>query len=120
VRYRLMFRAIALALRALFLALPTRTQFPQILETVYTRTMPVSPLELKRVLTDKFDFSKLQIVRNMHWQNNPNAGHLILACGARTHSSQNWSQMMRFVPIGPDNHQFAGIDFLDSGWSRRL
>jgi hypothetical protein len=41
--------------------------------------MTVTPLELKGVLSNEFDFPKFQIVGNVHRQDDTNAGHLILA-----------------------------------------
>src|SRR2546426_5204273 len=66
-----------------------RTQLPQIVEAVDAGAMPVAPFELKRVLADQFDLSEFQIVGNVDGQNDADAGHLVLARGARTHTSRS-------------------------------
>src|SRR5207245_11068369 len=84
-----------------------RTQLPQIVEAVDAGAMPVAPFELKSVLADQFDLSKLQIVGNVDGQNDADAGHLVLARGARTHTSKYGRKMMRLVPICPGDTQLS-------------
>src|SRR5438034_7228685 len=74
--------------------------------------MPVAPFELKRVLADQFDLSEFQMVGNVDGQNDSDTGHLVLARGARTHTSKNGREMMRLVPIGPSDHQLSRMDLL--------
>src|SRR5438034_18570 len=56
--------------------------------------------------------SEFQIVGNVDGQNDADAGHLVLAGGARTHTSKNGREMMRLVPIGPSDHQLSRMDLL--------
>src|SRR5437667_10293686 len=74
--------------------------------------MPVAPFELKRVLADQFDLSEFQIVGNVDGQNDSDTGHLVLARGARTHTSKNGREMMRLVPIGTSDYQLSRMYFL--------
>ena len=89
-----------------------RTQLPQIFEAVDAGAVPVAPFELKRVLADQFNLSEFQMVGNVDGQNDSDTGHLVLARGARTHTSKNGREMMRLVPIGPSDHQLSRMDLL--------
>src|SRR5262249_22897411 len=75
--------------------------------------MSVCPLELQRVLSDEFNASKLEIIRNMNGKQNTRAGDFVSARSTRTLPSQDRGREMRLVSVRPDDHQFTGMYFLD-------
>src|SRR5688572_27673915 len=91
----------------------TRAKFPKVFKTVDPRFMAVTPLELEGVLPDDFDSSEFKVVGNVHRQDQPHPCHLILAGRARTHSSKKWRNMMRFVSVGPLDHQLSRRHLFD-------
>src|SRR5262245_61387377 len=78
--------------------------------------MAVAPFKLKRVFTNQFDLPDFQIVRNMDGQDDSNPRHLVFARGTWTETPQSGRQVMAFLAIGPDDHEFPGADLLDLCW----
>src|SRR5437868_12238837 len=74
--------------------------------------MSVAPFELKCILTDKFDLSKFQIVRNMDWKNDAHTGHLVFAGRAGTHAAKRRGSIVTLLAVSPDDHQFPGTYLL--------
>src|SRR5687768_1143722 len=73
--------------------------------------MSVAPFKLERVLSDELSLSELKTIWNMNRQNDANPRHFVLTTGTGTHATQPGSQMMRLMPIRPEDHELAGADF---------